>query len=250
MHYAVITGVSKGLGASIAEELMQKGIHIIGISRSINERLQEKADQHQVSYTHYSCDLSSVADLEEVFGAVAERLSQIEAQSVYVVNNAGVVEPIDRVGSLASQHVVQHVHVNYIAPMLITNLMYQQLATTPVTVVNITSGAAEKTIYGWSVYGSTKAALNHFTRTVAVEQGEGSKHVSIAFSPGVMDTDMQGDIRSSSKEAFQDVEKFQQMKQQGMLRDTTVVAQAVVRLLFQETISNGQVYHVNDLLDE
>ncbi|MYL33631.1 (S)-benzoin forming benzil reductase [Pontibacillus yanchengensis] len=251
MKYAVVTGVSKGLGASVAQQLMEEGIHILGVSRSDNQELKEIAKKNEVSYTHYACDLSSVEDLERVFTLIINHIRDNQPEGIYVVNNAGVVEPIDHVGALESGKVVQHVHVNLIAPMLITNLFYNKVSETPVTIVNITSGAANRSVYGWSVYGSTKAGLNYFTETAASEQEQrNGLHTSIAFSPGVMDTDMQEDIRSSSEDAFADVDKFKELKEKGMLRDTNVVAQALRKLLFKQSLENGQVYHVNDLLDE
>jgi len=94
--------------------------------------------------------------------------------------------------------------------------------------VNITSGAAERSVYGWSTYGSSKAGLNYFTATTALELSQNNvPHRIVAFSPGVMDTNMQEDIRSSSEDAFADVDKFKQLKEQGQLRGTDVVAKAL-----------------------
>lgn len=249
MKYAVITGVSRGLGDSIAKKMMEKGTNVIGLSRSKNEELQSVADKHKVTYDHYTCDLSSESEIESVFTQIIDAIKEKEADKVYVVNNAGVVEPIQKVGDLPANEVVQHLHVNFIAPMLVTNLFTKQGSDLDVTTVNITSGAANRAVYGWSVYGSSKAGLNYFTSTTALEhkQNEIPHHI-VAFSPGVMDTDMQAEIRSSSEDAFADVEKFKELKEQGNLRSTDVVAGALMNLLEQD-FKSGEVYHVNDLLD-
>lgn len=87
------------------------------------------------------------------------------------------------------------------------------------------------------------------TETVSLElSNKGSRHKVIAFSPGVMDTDMQGTIRSSSEEAFADVENFKRYKEQGMLRDTDTVAGVLVELVTEADVESGKLYHVNDLL--
>lgn len=87
------------------------------------------------------------------------------------------------------------------------------------------------------------------TETVSLElSNKHSRHQVIAFSPGVMDTDMQGEIRSSSKEAFADVESFQRYKEEGMLRSTDTVASALLNLVTESDIESGKLYHVNDLL--
>ena len=56
--------------------------------------------------------------------------------------------------------------------------------------VSISSGAATKVIDGWSLYGASKAALDHFSRHVAREleiQKETTTHV-YSVAPGVVDT--------------------------------------------------------------
>lgn len=250
MEYAVITGVSKGLGSSVAKQMIEKGIHIVGVSRSENEELRQYAETHRKSYVHFSCDLSSERELESVFSNIIDHLHIEEAEKVYVVNNAGVIEPIDQVGALAADEVINHIQVNLIAPMLITNMFYREMDSKEVMIVNITSGAAERAVHGWSTYGSAKAGLNYFTETAALEQEQTNrKHKIVAFSPGIMDTDMQEEIRSSTLEAFAEVEKFKEFKEKGMLRDTDVVAQALLKLVFETSFESGKVYHVNDLLD-
>lgn len=250
MEYAVITGASKGLGSSVAKQMMEKGLNIIGVSRSENEELKQQADKHQVAYHHFSCDLSSEKELENVFSNIVDLLQGNEIDKVYVVNNAGVIEPIDQVGALAGNEVIKHIHVNWIAPMLITNMFYRQFDQTEVVVVNITSGAAERAVHGWSTYGSAKAAINYFTATAALEQKENNRpHKIVAFSPGIMDTEMQEDIRSSTAEAFAEVEKFKEFKEKGMLRDTEIVAKGLLKLILETDFESGKVYHVNDLLD-
>src|SRR5690625_7484217 len=79
------------------------------------------------------------------------------------------------------------------------------------TAVTITSGAAERPVYGWSAYCSTKASINMYTKTVGLEQEEiDSGNKVIAFSPGVMDTNMQAEISSSTEEHIIEVETFRE----------------------------------------
>lgn len=249
MDYAVITGVSRGFGESVAKQMIEQGKSVIGLSRSENKELQSFAEKHQVTYEHYTCDLSSENEIEKVFTQIIDYIKEQKADKVYVVNNAGIVEPIQKVGELPANEVVQHIHVNLIAPMLITNLFLQKCKEIEVTTVNITSGAASRAVYGWSMYGSSKAGLNYFTSTTALEQEKNNvPHKIVGFRPGVMDTDMQADIRSSSEEAFADVGKYKEYKEQGKLRDTDVVAKAMLRLL-EQNFENGSIYHVNDVLD-
>src|SRR5690625_5452847 len=117
----------------------------------------------------------------------------------------------------------------------------------PIHGATITSLAAERPVYGWSAYCSTKASINMYTKTVGLEQEvEGTENKVFAFSPGVMDTNMQAEIRSRTKEQFKDVESFRQYKERNALRDPKKVGQILVKLLLDEKIENGKVYYVTD----
>ncbi|KGX92886.1 short-chain dehydrogenase [Pontibacillus halophilus JSM 076056 = DSM 19796] len=248
MKYAIVTGISKGLGASIAKQFIEDGVHIIGVSRTKNEELANMAEEKQLDYVHYSCNLAYESELTDTFTSIYQYVQDKEAEYVYLVNNAGVIEPIEKVGSLDHKAVVTHMHVNVIAPILITDLALRTLGNN-LYVINVSSGAAKRPVYGWGVYGSGKAALNQFTETMALEQQENGTDVHvIGFSPGVMDTEMQGVIRSSDEGAFQDVSKFREMKEKGILRDTDFVASTLYRHMKEGRLENGSIYRIDDLL--
>ncbi|WP_079480757.1 (S)-benzoin forming benzil reductase [Halobacillus salinus] len=252
MQYAIVTGDSRGLGEAVAKQLMEKNVNVIGVSRNLNEDLKTHAEDRKVEYRHIAADLTDHSQLEQAVMDAIEIAFHEDTHYVYVVNNAGMIEPIDKVGDLDPEMTTKHIQLNLSAPILIVNRLVQEANRKGIhlSVINVTSGAAEKTIHGWSVYSSTKAAINSFTKTLALEQ-EGNGHVILAFSPGVMDTDMQQEIRSSSKEAFADVDKFKQLKEEGALRAPEEVAAVLMDLLNQpKDIENGKVYKLYDLIEQ
>lgn len=88
-----------------------------------------------------------------------------------------------------------------------------------------------------------------FTQTAALEQAEkNSNNKIIAFSPGVMDTDMQETIRSSSKDAFKDLERFKDLKESNKLLKAEAVADALVDLVLKGESESGRVYSINELI--
>ncbi|WP_138419813.1 (S)-benzoin forming benzil reductase [Aquibacillus sediminis] len=250
MKYAIVTGASKGLGASIANLLMENEIHVIGVARSTNQQLEQQAQLLGVTYHHYPCDLSNPQEVENVFQKIAEQVFTEGTNLVYLVNNAGALEPMKPAGEHNLDDLTNHVHINLLTPMATTNLFIQQANNTgiPVLVANVTSGAAKRPIYGWSAYSSTKMGLNRYSETVALEQDEiGTHNKVILFDPGRMDTDMQVHIRSTSEDDFKDVEQYKQAKQEGSLRHPNIVANALVRVLLDEQgIENGKLYLVKD----
>lgn len=254
-NLAVVTGVSRGLGASLAKLLLESGVHVIGISRSENKELMKTASDHNQFYQHFSCDLSDLPALEDTIDAIhdliAERNKEQEIETLYIINNAGVVDPIHQAAHIESKDLIQHVAVNSVAPMVLTNqfLRKQKEHGIPLNVANVTSGAAEKPMFGWSAYCSTKASLNMYTKTVALEQKElGTENKVIGFSPGIMDTEMQSMIRSSSKEQFAEIERFKDYKTNKTLRNTDIVAGVLIDIITDEDVKNGKIYYISNYL--
>ncbi|MCA1057047.1 (S)-benzoin forming benzil reductase [Rossellomorea aquimaris] len=251
MDYAIVTGATRGLGESIAKLFIGKGVSLINISRSDNERLEALCKEAGLSYEYVGCDLSNPSETGEVMKKVGSSVFNSGADRIFLVQNAGVVTPINPSGGVENSDLEKSVNVNLLSPMITTNEMLKasEGSDSELIMVNVSSGAGSRPVYGWSAYCSTKAGLNMLTETVHLELSKnGSRHKVIAFSPGIMDTDMQGTIRSSSEKAFADVENFKRYKEQGMLRDTDTVAGVLVDLVTDTDIESGKLYHVNDLL--
>ncbi|GGB62899.1 (S)-benzoin forming benzil reductase [Virgibacillus dakarensis] len=250
MKYAVITGVSRGLGESVAKLFMESGIHVIGISRNHNKSLIACAQQNNVVYQHYRCDLGELGEVEETVERVSSQIFAEEPESIYIVNNAAVLEPIAPATSIKNTDLKYHVQINTIAPMVLINSLLQTAVEQDVRMigVTITSGAAERPVFGWSAYCSTKASINMYTQAVALEQEElktGNK--VIAFNPGIMDTQMQEKIRASSADDFIEVDTFRDYKKKDLLKDTEAVGGVLVDILTdEESIENGKIYNVKD----
>jgi benzil reductase ((S)-benzoin forming) len=251
LKYAIITGASRGLGEAIAKRLIQEQIAVISVSRTENTEIKQLALANGLFYKHYSCNLSLEKEVEEVFMEISHRIFLKNPKEIFLFNNAGMIEPIHTVGNLDHTPTLRNIQVNLIAPILITNIFFKnaQQTDSSVQVINITSGAAVRSIEGWSVYCSAKAGLNMFTQTAALEQTElKTNHKIIAFSPGIMDTNMQETIRSSSNEAFKELEKFKNFKENSMLLSADAVAGALVDLVLRGEVESGKVYNVNDLI--
>ncbi|MFC4559118.1 (S)-benzoin forming benzil reductase [Virgibacillus kekensis] len=252
MRFAIITGVSKGLGEAAAKIFMESGIHVVGVSRSNNETLEKYASEHDVTFQHVSCDLGDPRKTEDAFTQISRDILSRKPSTVYLINNAAVLEPIGKSMAIKGSDLAYHVQVNTVAPMIITNLFLQHATELDIPLISttITSGAAERPMYGWSAYCSTKASINMYTQTAALEQDQlKTQNKVIAFSPGVMDTNMQEKIRSTSKNEFADVEKFKEYKEKNMLKSPDTVAGVLVDILTDETgIINGKIYSVKDYL--
>lgn len=249
MKLAIVTGVSRGLGNSTAKLLMEKGFHVLGVSRS-EYFLKRDAAKHDVEFTHISCDLGKLTEVNQLCDQISHLLTKMKPKQCFLVNNAAVLEPIDQARNIASEDFAYHIQVNTVAPMILMNHCLREANEQNIsfTGVTITSGAAKRPVFGWSAYCSTKASINMYTKTVALEQEQlqTGNHV-IAFSPGVMDTEMQQKIRSSKEEQFQDVESFRKYKKENKLRDPEIVAEVLVNIMTGE-VNNGNIYYVSDYI--
>ncbi|NRD76437.1 (S)-benzoin forming benzil reductase [Bacillus sp. BRMEA1] len=253
MKYAIITGASKGLGKAITQRLITEGVHVVSVSRTENEELKKLAQEKQVYYNHFPCNLSLENEVQEVFMDIAHYIFQKNPTEILLINNAGVVEPIHKVGCMDPTPITRNIQINLIAPIYISNLFLNkaQHTNTVVQIVNITSGAAVRPIDGWSVYCSSKAGLNMFTQTTALEQAElKTPHLIIAFNPGIMDTDMQAVIRSSSTDAFKELERFKAFKENNQLVQAAVVSNALIDLVLSGDAENGKIYQINELIQK
>ncbi|KIL52610.1 hypothetical protein KP77_06370 [Jeotgalibacillus alimentarius] len=242
MIKAIVTGGSKGLGAAIVSHLIDRDIDVTDVSRSGNEAM--KGNKH---YHHEQADMTSLSDSLRFLRTWVEE--QKDLTRLYLIQNAGTVQPMETVGHMDPSAIETAITLNYTAPVAWANLAFK-LADEygfELVIVNITSGAADKPNHGWSVYGSTKAALNLFTETAALEQGD-QGHTIISYSPSIMDTGMQEEIRSTDASSFAAIETFQAYKEQGKLRKPDEVGGVLVRVLMEEELVNGKLYHVNDYL--
>src|SRR5699024_8546019 len=152
-----------------------------------------------VDYEHIECDLSNLDELNNVIEALRENVFSQQLSYLYLINNAAVVGLIDQAQELHTDALQHHFPLNVFSSMILMNTMSNESNNALFIGANISSGAADRPMYGWSAYCSSKASIDMYTKTLALEQKAlGTNHKVFAFSPGIMDTEMQEKIRSSS----------------------------------------------------
>src|SRR5699024_6216802 len=197
------TGASRGLVEAVSNIVLKSNIYVSGISKAENKKLNQWAEENNILYEHYTRNLTELQEAEQIIDKISEKLDEIKPTTIYLVNNAAVVNPVHQASRISNRELANHIQLNLTVPMMVTNSLLQSANELEAEFIGlmITSGAAERPIYGWSAYCSSKAGLNMYTKTVALEQEElATKHKIIAFNPGIMDTDMQSDIRKHSHE--------------------------------------------------
>jgi benzil reductase ((S)-benzoin forming) len=252
MKYFIVTGASKGLGKATVKKLLKENHHVICIARTESKGLEEEAARKGAELTFLQEDLSKH---ERVTGIVQYLLAKIEkdnhVEELYFIHNAGMVDPIKPAGKAEEALITKSLHLNLLTPMLMTNEFIRLTEDWDCrkVIVNISSGAANRPIHGWNTYCTTKAGLDMYTKSVGLEQSSVSQPATIlSFSPGIMDTGMQGVIRSSTQEDFANVEMFQKYHDEGQLRSPDFVAEKMLELVLSENVENGRVYDIKELI--
>jgi benzil reductase ((S)-benzoin forming) len=236
---AILTGASRGLGASLARGLLAPGTHLVTLARRTDDDLASLARDQGVTLEQVPVDLSDA----EAAASVAERIFAKlprDASRYLLINNAGTVNPVANTAALTDVAAIGAAFtLNVTAVMVLTArfLAATQGLSARRQIVNISSGAGRNPNAGWGVYCATKAALDMYTRVVNAEHREhGVQAVSMA--PGVVDTGMQETIRSSSVESFPALARFQEMKATGKLSTPEDVARRI--LAYTERDDFGQ----------
>jgi NAD(P)-dependent dehydrogenase (short-subunit alcohol dehydrogenase family) len=217
----LISGASRGLGAALARAAFARGDRVLGLARGVSAAGETMR-----------WDLSRLDGLAE---ALVPRLQAACASAPppaqwVLVNNAGLLGPIG--AGYAAADIQQLLQVNLAAPMLLARCFIDTLAAVDARklVINISSGAATRVIRGWSLYSASKAGLEHFGRCLAAEQAAAEHPVDVLnLSPGVIDTDMQSQIRAAGPAGFPDHAQFVDLHARHALASADAVADAILR---------------------
>jgi len=221
---AIVTGHTRGLGAPLAEQLLQEGIAVLGVSRSRHPSLAAQAGDR---FAEIELDLSDTSAVATWLAGDTLRSFVDGASIVLLFNNAGIVDPIGPLDAQDPALVARAVSLNVAAPLMLSAALVQAVsAPTECRILHVSSGAARNAYAGWSVYCATKAALDHHARAVALDANRALRICSVA--PGVVDTGMQATIRSTSEENFPMREKFDQLKASGALSTPEAAARHLI----------------------
>ena len=242
MHAAIVTGVSRGLGAALAAVLLERGFAVLGIGRASHDRLSG------AHYRFERLDLVEAGRVDDVLGAAFATLAQSGLDSVCLLNNAATVGPVGVLGKLRALDLANSISVNLAAVVALSNLFCRVFADAalPRRVINVSSGAAQTALPGESLYCIAKAGMEMLTRVLAAEQPTASFR-AVTVRPGVIDTDMQAFARAQSREDLPSVDLFQGFYRDGRLVAPDVVAAKIVARLVEGEVEHGRTYLYQDL---
>ncbi len=242
MRVYYITGASRGIGKALAEKALEhEDAQVYGLSR-----------KHSIEHERYHPVKIDLSDLEAVKEWEPEEHQELD--ELVLINNAGTLGNIKPVGKDEDGAYEHAFDLNLSAPTMLMNKFirkYQELPAKKL-IVNISSGAGKNAIDGWSSYCASKAGLDMFSEVVEKEQQIHEHHHPFrifAIAPGIVETRMQEEIRSTNEADFSSVERFRESKAQGQLADPSEVAEKYFRIFERaESYSDVQI-SVRDIED-
>ncbi|KAH9820930.1 putative dehydrogenase [Teratosphaeria destructans] len=207
----LLTGASRGIGLAIAHYLLKQNHKLVVVARSEGP-LRELEKQYNGQVAVVTGDASDFSLGKKAVEAARKHFQKLDG----VVVNHGVLDPVKRVKDSSAEEWRTAYDVNFFSAVAIAQAALPLLRESKGTILFTSSGAASNSYETWGAYGSSKAALNHLAATLGHEEKE---IVSIAVRPGVVDTEMQRDIREKHNTSMseKDAAKFKELKETGGL---------------------------------
>jgi len=183
---AVVTGASKGIGASIAKHFAAEGAKVVvnyASSKEGADKVVKTITDNGGIAIAVQADVSNEADVTRLFDETRKAFGKLDI----LVNNAVAqgYAPIEQISAAAFQ---QSFNVNVLGPVLTIQAALNLFGDKGGNIINISSGASKYPLPNASLYSATKAALDAFT--IALSKELGAKNVRInSILPGATETE-------------------------------------------------------------
>jgi NAD(P)-dependent dehydrogenase (short-subunit alcohol dehydrogenase family) len=235
----IVTGASRGLGRAIAEQLHAAGDRVLGLSRR----------QPDAPFEQWACDLADPLPVAQRLEAWLASFDASTLRTATLINNAALVTDPQPLADADAHALSAAARVGLEAPLLLTSAFLRATRAWPAQrrVLHISSGLGRRGMAGTGPYCAVKAGLDNLARAQALEEAlqcNGAKVCSLA--PGVIDTDMQVQLRSADPRGFPDVGVFVQMKSAGRLDSPAAAAAKVIAYLNRADFGTQPVGDVRD----
>ena len=248
-HLYILTGASRGMGLAMAGQLLAPDHRLLCLSRQTNPALTARAGAAACQLEQWPCDLNRAIEAAAAMDEWLSRLDATQLASATLINNAGVIPRIAPLSASDPADLAQALRVGLEAPLLLTAAFLRATESwgLPRKVLNISSGLGRRAMASQSAYCAAKAGMDHFTRCLALDEArkpQGARVCSLA--PGVIDTDMQMQLRGAEAAAFPDQDNFIGLKNRGQLSSPTDAASRVLAWLDRPDFGANPVADVRD----
>jgi benzil reductase ((S)-benzoin forming) len=243
MHITILTGASRGLGAAMAEQLLKGGNRLLTLSRHTADLwVVQGSDLDQ-----WAVDLVDAAPVAERLEAWLNRYGALQPASVTLINNAASLSEPAALHDTGSANLARAMRVGLEAPMLLSAAFLRATAgwAVPRRLLFISSGLGRRAMAGSASYCAVKAGMDHLARAIALEQAALPNPAAVvSLAPGVIDTDMQVQLRSADPARFPEQARFAALKTGGLLDSPAEAAAKVLAYLARPDFGSQPVADV------
>jgi 3-oxoacyl-[acyl-carrier protein] reductase len=221
---ALVTGASKGIGASIADYLADEGASVVvnySTSKEGADRVVEEIVKKGGKAVAVQGDFSKPDQIGRVFQEAKKTYGKIDI----LVNNAGIYEfaPLTEV---TPEHYHKMFDLNVMGLILASREALKLFPSSGGNIINISSIASTSRLPNGTVYCATKAAVDSVTRTLATELGPRKIRVN-SINPGVTITEGVKSMNQTGSDFAKEAEGHTPLGRAGLPKD---IAPAVVFL--------------------
>lgn len=240
---AIVTGHSRGIGEAVAARLLSRGVRVLGVSRRENANLAGRFP----ALRQTRVDVADSAALKRWLESDDLSAFLGHAETPLLVNNAGVLQPIGPLQTQDVDLVTRAVGVNVAAVFALSAAFVQATESAAERrILHVSSGAGRKAYAGWSIYCATKAAVDQHARCVALDHTPNLLISSVA--PGVVDTEMQSEIRASTDEKFPDRPRFVALHRDKALPSPEHTGGRLTDYLLSDVFGREPVFDLRDFV--
>ncbi len=230
----IITGHSRGLGREIALSCIKRGDVVCGLSRTRANFISNLTPDQRAHFVEYKFDLAKVS--ESSFSAILTKLLRIYRfynwESVEFIFCAAEIGKIGAIGYQQNKDIQKYYKTHLSSTHVILNDFESKFRNINCTkkIICISSSAAVKPLRGCSLYCTTKAGFEMLFNLYALEQLSAKFPANVyIIRPGLIDTDMQKQLRASNSKDLPDRSLFRNYLKLGYIRSASDVAMLILR---------------------
>lgn len=223
-HCVILTGSTGGLGKEIFKIIVENNDidYLCAVYRDY-----EKFSNILKNYKEMKPDIIGICqELSDYKININNYIKDYDMDKITLVLNAFKILPIQLIGNFNEGEILNSIRVNVESTVILVNQVVKYIKSKDIklNIINLDSGAAYFALKGWGNYCAGKAYCNMFLKTLILENEDID---IISYDPGVMDTQMQSNIRDVSSQVFDKVDEFISYKEQGMLSKPDLIAKDI-----------------------
>mgnify|MGYP001257461576 FL=1 len=216
---------------AIAQLLLNKKYRVFGFSRT-----NAIKDQN---FTFTKIDLSNLKAVQRL------KFPKFNNRDILLINNAARIGEIVPLNYKKNTEIITDYNLNIISPTILCSKFINLSDNNKKIILNIGSGAANSSIACWSTYCATKSALDRLTTVIAEEKH--SNLTIFSVHPGVVDTQMQKEIRNANANLFPHLGKFNNYHANNELEDVKIAAYKLLHIIENHTNYHQNILSIRDI---